>query len=143
VRFSKDKTPYKTHLAASFERGGYVQLSVDGLAGGSGFYMFDSERLGRFREAVASEKSGPRLVAVIDAIRAKGVEVHSHDSLKRVPSGYDPEHPRADLLRYKDLVAWKKWPVGAWLGTAKAKGRLVEFFHDTQPLNDWLTKLVH
>jgi uncharacterized protein (TIGR02453 family) len=142
VRFSKDKTPYKTAIAASFERGGYVHLSVEGLAAGSGFYMFDSDRMRRFREAVANDESGRRLVAVIDAIRAKDIEVHSHEMLKRVPSGYPPDHPRAELLRYKDLVAWKHWPVGAWLGTAKAKTKLVDFFHDTTALNDWLAKQV-
>ena len=142
VRFSKDKTPYKTSIAANFERGGYVQLTLDGLGAGSGFYMFDSERLAKFRDAVADDRSGRQLVSVIDGIRDKDIEVHSHDMLKRVPSGYPADHPRAELLRYKDIVAWKRWPVGAWLGTAKAKTRLVEFYRDTTPLNDWLAKQV-
>ena len=48
------------------------------------------------------------------------------------------DHPRAELLRYKDLVAWRDWPVAAWLGTAKAKTRIEEFFRTCDPLNDWL-----
>ena len=62
--------------------------------------------------------------------------------MKTVPRGYPKEHPRADLLRYKGLVTWKQWPVGAWLGTAKAKDRIVEFLRDSVPLNDWLAKHV-
>jgi hypothetical protein len=42
-------------------------------------------------------------------------------------------------LRHKGVVAWKSWPVAAWLGTAGAKKRLVDFLRDTGPLHEWLT----
>lgn len=138
VRFSKDKTPYKTQIAASFERGGYVRLSADGLGAGSGMYMLNPDQVKRWRAAVADDASGKPLVALLDDLRGQGIEVSSHDVLARVPSGFDKDHPRAELLRYKDLVAWRDWPVAAWLGTAKAKARLEEFFRTCQPLNDWL-----
>src|SRR5947199_2423865 len=128
VRFSKDKSPYKTQIAASFERGGYIRLSADGLGAGSGIYMFSPEQLRRWRAAVDDDGSGASLVGVIDDLRAQGIEVSSHDVLARVPTGYPKEHPRAELMRYKDLVAWRDWPVAAWLGTAKAKAKLVEVF---------------
>ena len=140
VRFSKDKSPYKTQIAASFERGGYIRLSADGLGAGSGMYMFTPEQVQRWREAVADDKSGKPLVKVLDELRAKDIGVSSHDSLTRVPAGYPKEHPRAELLRYKDLVAWRDWPVAAWLGTAKARTRIEEFFRTCAPLNDWLQK---
>ena len=140
VRFSKDKSPYKTQIAASFERGGYIRLSADGLGAGSGMYMFTPEQVQRWREAVADDKSGKPLVKVLDELRAKDIGVSSHDSLTRVPAGYPKEHPRAELLRYKDLVAWRDWPVAAWLGTAKARTRIEEFFRTCAPLNDWLHK---
>jgi uncharacterized protein (TIGR02453 family) len=138
VRFSKDKTPYKTQIAASFERGGYVRLSNDGLGAGSGIYMFSPEQVRRYRDAVASDASGEQLVAVISTLRGLGIDVSSHETLKRVPPGYDKDHPHAELLRYKDLVAWRDWPVAAWLGTAAARKRLEEFFRKCQPLNYWL-----
>ena len=142
VRFSKDKSPYKTQIAASFERGAYVKLSAEGLGAGSGIYMFSPEQLGRWRAAVDDEGSGKSLVKVIADLHDKGVDVSSHDVLKRVPAGYPKDHPRADLLRYKDLVAWRDWPVAPWLGTAKAKAKLEEFFRICTPLNDWLAKHV-
>ena len=138
VRFSKDKTPYKTQIAASFERGGYVRLSNDGLGAGSGIYMFSPDQVRRYRDAVAADASGKKLVGLIATLRKAGIDVSSHDTLKRVPPGFDKDHPRAELLRYKDLVAWKDWPVAAWLGTAAARKRLEEFFRKCQPLNDWL-----
>jgi uncharacterized protein (TIGR02453 family) len=138
VRFSKDKSPYKTQIAASFDRGGYVKLSADGLGAGSGMYMFTPEQLRRWRDAIADDHSGAALVAVLDELAGKDVAVSSHDMLARVPAGYPREHPRADLLRYKDLVAWRDWPVAAWLGTAKARTRIEEFFRICAPVNDWL-----
>ena len=142
VRFSKDKSPYKTQVAASFERGGYVKLSADGLGAGCGIYMFSPEQLRRWRTAVHDDRTGVPLVAVLDDLRRQGVDVSSHDVLVRVPAGFDKEHPRAELLRYKDLVAWRDWPVAAWLGTAKAKTKLEEFFRTCGPLSDWLRKHV-
>ena len=142
VRFSKDKSPYKTQIAASFERGGYIRLSTDGLGAGSGMYMFTTEQVHRWRDAVAEDSSGEALVKVLDDLRGKHIGVSSHDVLARVPAGYPKEHPRAELLRYKDLVAWRDWPVAAWLGTAKARTRIEEFFRTCAPLNDWLGKHV-
>jgi hypothetical protein len=53
--------------------------------------------------------------------------VHGHGSLKTAPKGYPKDHPRSDLLRHKGLTTWKDWPPAAWLGTAAAKNRIVEF----------------
>lgn len=142
VRFSKDKSPYKTQIAASFEQGGYIKLSAEGLGAGSGIYMFSPDQLRRWRTAVDDDRSGTALVRVIEALSRQDVDVSSHDVLARVPTGFAKDHPRADLLRYKDLVAWRDWPVAAWLGTAKAKAKLEEFFRICAPLNDWLTKHV-
>jgi uncharacterized protein (TIGR02453 family) len=138
VRFSKDKSPYKTQIAAVFERGGYVKLSAEGLGAGAGRYRFSPDQLKRYRDAVADDRRGGALAALLDRLRADGVDVSSHDVLARVPAGYPKDSPRADLLRYKDLVAWRDWPVAAWLGTPKAKDRLEEFFRTCTPLTDWL-----
>src|SRR5437763_10700466 len=142
VRFSKDKTPYKTQIAASFERGGYVTLSADGLRAGGGQYLFDKEQLARYRDAVADDSTGGELERLIAALQSADITVASHEVLKRVPSGLPKDHPRAELLRYKDVVAWKQWPVGAWLGTAEPKRRLMEFWDRCAPLSSWLAEHV-
>jgi uncharacterized protein (TIGR02453 family) len=138
VRFSKDKTPYKTQIAASFERGGYVTFSADGLRAGGGQYLFDKGQLARYREAVADDRTGGELTRLIATLESADIAVQSHEVLKRVPPGLPKDHPRADLLRYKDLVAWKHWPVGGWLGTTEPKKRLLEFWEHCGPLNRWL-----
>jgi len=138
VRFSPDKTPYKTHIGALLEGGGYVQLAAEGLAAGCGIWHMEGDVLPIYREAVADDRTGDELVAVVGTLRRKGLDVISRTSLKTVPRGYDREHPRADLLKHKGLAAWKAWPVAPWLGTAKARTRIEQFLDDATPLRDWL-----
>jgi len=138
VRFSNDKSPYKTAIGATLERGGYIQLSAKGLAAGNGMWMMEPDQLARYRAAVDDDKSGQKLHKVLTEVASHGIDVGGHDELKTAPKGYARDHPRVEYLRYKGLVAWREWPVAAWLGTAAAKKRIVEFLRDSAPLNDWL-----
>jgi uncharacterized protein (DUF2461 family) len=119
VRFSKDKSPYKTAMAASLAAGGYIQFSARGLGVGSGMYMMAPDQLERYRVAVADERCGVELEGLIVKLATK-------------------DHPRIDLLRNKGLVAWQEWPPDEWLGTAKAKKRVADFLRACQPMNAWL-----
>ena len=138
VRFSTDKSPYKTTIAATLEKGGYISLSSSGLAAGTGMYMMASDQLERYRAAIDDDASGRKIEKIARDLRAKGIEVSAHDVLKTAPRGYDKDHPRIELLRLKGLIAWQQWPVGAWLGTAKAKQRIIDFLRTAKPLNAWL-----
>ncbi|MBU2664578.1 DUF2461 domain-containing protein [Actinoplanes bogorensis] len=138
VRFSKDKSPYKTHLAAWLDEGNYIQLSADGLAAGCGIYQLEGDQLERYRRAVDDEKSGAALTGVIERIEGDRIVVHGHGSLKTAPRGYAKDHPRVDLLRHKGITTWKEWQPAAWLGTKAAQTRIVEFFRKSRPLQEWL-----
>lgn len=142
VRFSRDKSPYKTSIAATLERGGYIQFSAEGLATGCGLYAPAPDQLERYREAVADGVRGRRLARIVDQARQAGLEITARETLKTAPRGYPKDHPRIELLRHKGLIAWKQWPVGAWLGTRKAKDRVVEALEHSKPLNSWLTRNV-
>jgi uncharacterized protein (TIGR02453 family) len=139
VRFSRDKSPYKTHIGAVIGGTGYIQLSAEGLGAGAGFWQLAPDDLARYREAVARDGPGAELEKLIAEIEKAGVTVHGHDALKSAPRGYPADHPRITLLRYKGLTTWKQWPVEPWLETAAAKDRLVSFFRTSQPLCSWLT----
>ncbi|MGW6919524.1 DUF2461 domain-containing protein [Kitasatospora sp. NPDC054939] len=138
VRFSADKSPYKTHIGAHLEAGGYVQLSADGLACGNGMYQLASDQLARYRAAVAEDVSGAELERVIARVRGAGPAVVGRDSLRTAPRGVAKDHPRIELLRHKGLVAWQEWPVARWLGTRDAYRRITGFLRASQPLRDWL-----
>jgi uncharacterized protein (TIGR02453 family) len=139
VRFSSDKSPYKTHIGAVIGDTGYVQLSADGLGAGAGMWQMDPEQLARYREAVADDAPGAELEKIIATIEKADVTVHGHGVLKSAPRGFPADHPRIVLLRYKGVTAWKQWPVEPWLETASAKDRVISFFRTTRPLCSWLT----
>jgi uncharacterized protein (TIGR02453 family) len=142
VRFSADKAPYKTAIAASLAGGGYVHLSAEGLFVGSGMYHMEPGQLERYRRAVDDDVAGAEIVAIVEQTRASGLDVAAYDTLKTAPKGYPKDHPRIDLLRHKGLVAMQQWPPAAWLGTRKAKERVVVALRAAAPLNDWLVKNV-
>ena len=137
VRFSKDKSPYKTNIAAVIGDG-YIQLSASGLAAGSGMYQMAPDQLDRYRLAVASDATGEELEQVVAGIEVREIAVQGHDMLKKSPRGYPADHPRVELLRYKGIIAWKEWPVEPWLGTSAAKQHVAGFLGACQPLCAWL-----
>lgn len=146
VRFSKDKSPYKTHAAAVVEGAPgdgslYVQLSAEGLYVGGGYWHTHSDQVQRLRAAVDDDLSGRQLVEVLDRLTADGWEVIG-DRLVRVPKPYDAEHPRADLLRHKSLAAGLRFAPAEWLHEPECLDRVVAAWRAVGPLNAWLSQHV-
>ena len=124
TRFSKDKSPYKTHLGASFPwiddrgvdggghsagagahaNGGYVHLQPGNDYVGGGLWRAEKPRLDAFRRAIVDDPDRVRAALEEPGFVAAFGSVSSHDMLKRVPPGWPADHPMADLFRYKDIV---------------------------------------
>jgi uncharacterized protein (TIGR02453 family) len=145
IRFSADKSPYKTHQGAiagsSAGVGYYVQLSGDGLAVGGGFRTHSPAQTDRFRAAVDDERAGGELVAITSALVAEGFELEGA-ALKTRPKGYDADHPRIDLLRRKEVMGIKRVGTPRWLTTPEALDHVREAWLDIRPLNDWVVEHV-
>lgn len=141
VRFRKDKTPYKTNIAAMVGLG-YVSFSAGGVGAGSGMYHMAADQLGRYRNAVDADSTGGEIEALVAKLRKGGHEVIAHDVLKTAPKGYAKDHPRIDLLRSKGLTIWRDWSPEPWLGTKKAKDKIIAVFRAAAPLNAWLAEHV-
>ena len=118
TRFSKDKTPYKDHVAASFYRRGtcghgsggyYVAVSHKEVAVGGGVYMPDPEMLAAIRARIAERHEELRKITRAKALRDLFGEMQG-EQLSRVPKGYSPDHPAADLLRFKRFVFYQELP---------------------------------
>jgi len=137
IRFSSDKSPYKTNIAATVGDG-YVHLTADALGVGSGMWEMAPDQLDRYRHAVAEERSGRKLAGIVSDASAAGIQATGHGALKTAPKGYPKDHLRIELLRYKGLIVWQEWPAGPWLGTRRAKDRVVKFFQLSRPLSRWL-----
>jgi uncharacterized protein (TIGR02453 family) len=144
IRFSKDKSPYKTQCAASTEgeggEGYYVSVSADGLFVGGGYYQLASDQLERYRSAVAG-RAGEKLPGIVSTLRAAGIGVGG-EALKTAPRGYPKDHPRAELLRYKGIYVHKSYPPAKWLATHAALDRITSVWRAAGPLNAWLNRHV-
>jgi uncharacterized protein (TIGR02453 family) len=138
IRFSADKTPYKTNVGATLANHGYVQVSAGGLAVASGTYVFATDQLARYRRAVALDLTGEALAKIVDDVRAAGLTITAAGTLTTAPRGYSRDHPRIELLRMKGLVTWKEWPIEPWLATAQAKDKVVAVLRASVPLVKWL-----
>ena len=142
VRFSSDKTPYKTHQGAVVTPEGrgagswYVQISADGLLVSGGCWRLESDQVARYRRAVADDVQGPRLEAEVDRLRADGWEIQG-DRLVRVPAGYPADADRIDLLKHKALHATRHWTPEDWLQTPAALHRVRESWSELVVLNAW------
>ena len=144
TRFSKDKSPYKTNIAAVIHQPGggsvYVSLAGEGLHVGGGAYHPERPQLTLLRAAIDDDRSGRALERIAADLRAAKADVTAHDILKTAPRGYPADHPRIDLLRMAGIIGiWPHRP-GAWLHTAKAKDRIVDGWRKLEPLNAWLAK---
>lgn len=141
VRFSADKTPYKTHAAfvTRDEAAGllYCQLSADGLSFGGGYHRTSTDQGQRLRAAVADDLTGRRLVKVLAPLQAEGWEVGG-ERYVRVPKPYAADAPRAELLRAKSLTVLRREEPAEWMHTPECLDRVAAAWRSVGPLNHWL-----
>ncbi len=143
VRFSNDKTPYKTHQGAVVNPDGrgagawYVQVSADGLMVAGGCWRLESDQVARYRRAVADDVQGPRLRAEVDRLAGAGWTING-ERLVRVPAGFDLDGDRVDLLRHRSLHAIRRWEPADWLHDRRALDEVRKAWRDLTALNAWL-----
>jgi uncharacterized protein (TIGR02453 family) len=149
TRFSKDKTPYKTHIAAMFAynnrpRNGvtgdfpglYVQITPEEIWLGGGLYAPSSEQLRAVRHSIANDgKNYLRAVNDPDFVQHYGGV--QGEMLKKAPQGTDPTHPMIEHLRRKQFFAIAKLPSSAAL-QADFVDTAAGYFIAIQPLLTWL-----
>ncbi|MFE0520896.1 DUF2461 family protein [Streptomyces sp. NPDC058954] len=115
-----------------------LRFNLDGLHVQGAWWYADTLQIGRFRAAVAAEPSGSELGDLVSDLRNKGFEI-TGDLLKRVPRDYPTDHPRADLLRHRSLLAVRHLGCDDWLQTPEAVDRVLATHRQLRPLLSWLT----
>ena len=153
LRFSKDKTPYKTSMSASvpsrtagdgdrpgIDTGFYVNVGPAGLYVASGLYHPGRPELERARAAIADPDSGPELEAILRRAAGKGLEPWL-DPLQRMPRDWPADHPRAGLLKARSLVLNRQHERSPWLSTAELLDHLVADWKVMVPFNRWLEQV--
>jgi uncharacterized protein (TIGR02453 family) len=145
TRFSPDKTPYKTQIAASFPHRGmakhagagyYFAISHKGVDVGGGIYMPPPESLLAVRTYIAERHEDFRRIAAVSAVRRLYGTVEG-DRLARVPKGFCAEHPAADLLRFKQYLLFTTLDPGI-VTTPKVFTELERHFRAMAPFLDFL-----
>ena len=125
TQFSRDKSPYKTAIAARIGHG-YVQFLADGLLAGVGTYHMAPDQLERYRGRGGRRPDGPQ-ASGRRRPRCGGRGSRSPRWRRsRAPPGLSQGLPRIELLTSQGLVAMKSWPAAGWLSTAAAKKRVVD-----------------
>lgn len=141
IRFSQDKSPYKTAQGAfaSVQEGVgfYLQVSADGLLVGGGYHSHTPAQLARYRNSVDASGTGESLRHIVEAVAAAGFMVEG-EKLKTVPRGYPQDHPRAELLKHKSLSAATDLGQPAWLATPAALQEIAALWGELRPLVDWV-----
>jgi uncharacterized protein (TIGR02453 family) len=143
TRFSKDKTPYKDHIAASFPRRGlpggagyYFAVSHKNVAIGGGIYMPAPQTLLAMRNHVALHHQDFRRIAKARAVKELFGQVQG-EQLSRVPKGFEATHPAADLLRFKQFILYMELPPELAAGP-ELLGEIVKRFRAMRPFLEFL-----
>jgi uncharacterized protein (TIGR02453 family) len=146
IRFSRDKRPYKTHVAALLWEGAekhdspgvYLHVSPDEVIFGGGIYAFEEARLDRYRKLLRADASVERLEAALAAAKQAGLKQEVAEKLQRAPRGFDPEGPVAELSKNKGLSVGKRWKPAGWLHTPEALDRAEAVARAYAPLHAWM-----
>jgi uncharacterized protein (TIGR02453 family) len=151
VRFSADKSPYKTNVSAMLPvratlgedetvPGIYLSFGLDGGFVGVGCWQLDREKLDAYRRAVAEDQTGAALGDLVDRLRKTGFELSSHGELKRPPAPYPRDHPRAELLRRKGLAIANHNVPDDLLDQPQLVDWMADSLRRAAPLTRWLDR---
>ena len=147
IRFSPDKSPYKTntygvvHGSELAAHGLYASISAQGLVAGSGYHMMARDQLERYRDAVADDTRGPELRELAATAQKAGLELWG-ESLATAPRGYPKDHERIELLRRKSLALGSTLAFGRGIGRADGLGFVIGTWRAAAPVTGWLDREV-
>ena len=146
LRFSRDKSPYKAHLAGVIVPGGmrsgragyYVHIEPGGrsMAAG-GMHQPDSKNLQKVRRALSSRFEEFRTIVEEDSFIAQFKSLNRENALKRVPPGFDPSDQAAEYLKLKSFTAWRAFTDDEVLQDGFL-GEVVSAFKSLKNLNTFL-----
>ncbi|MDX1984289.1 MAG: DUF2461 domain-containing protein [Bryobacteraceae bacterium] len=148
TRFSKDKTPYKTHIAASFFRsaaekhthpGYYFSVSPERIEVAGGLYLPGPDQLRAVREHLLEHHTELRKLLANPTLK-KLMGGLSGDPLTRPPKGFPAAHPALDLIRYKGWILYDTRMDPQMAATGRLLPELVKRFQAMAPLIDFLNR---
>jgi uncharacterized protein (TIGR02453 family) len=149
TRFSSDKRPLKTNVAAHFPSrkfpkgegaGLYLEVAPQWVWIGGGIYMPSSSELNAIRAAIAADHRRFRRVVTAPAFR-RAVGELSGEQLTRVPRGYVKDHPAADYLRHRQFIGGREYPAD-FAVSPRFYSELLTVFRGIAPLVGFLNDAI-
>ncbi len=150
TRFSKDKMPYKTHLGIFLwdgrmkkleSRGFYFHIEPPNMILSAGMYRFTPDQLAVYRDAVADPKSGTALTRAIKKVTGVPGCAIGDPHYKRVPRGFDPDHPRAELLKHNGMYVFTEGPIPKEFTRSSLVDYCFDRWKPMMPLYRWLDRV--
>lgn len=149
VRFSKDKSPYKTNLGIYFwegkkkmeSSGFYFHIDAKGFFLGTGIYMPSKEQLKLFRDAVTDKILGKELNNSVNKVLKNKNYSIGGKTYKKMPKGYDPASPYAEFLLYSSLYAYYESQDLNELVKNDVVDYTFKIYKDMLPIHQWLVKI--
>jgi uncharacterized protein (TIGR02453 family) len=151
ARFSLDKSPFKTNLGIYFWEGSRSRMECPGfyfhieppiMILGGGFYVFPDRLLPQYRRAVVHSKRGKELRQIVDKISKETEFKLGGKHYKRLPVGFDPKHPNAELLLHNGLHAGLETAIPEEFYSSRLVDYCFEKFKPLTPLHRWLLKVI-
>src|SRR5689334_14833512 len=153
TRFAKDKSPYKTNIAANIaiaplpdEEGNhhtapgiYLSFGLDGEYVALGAWHMEPSVLLQYRELLGKPRVGTALLGIVTSLQGQGWELGSMEALKRVPAPYAQDHVCAELLKRKGLAMSIQPEEGVSASRAFADWA-VDRLREAAPMMDWLSR---
>lgn len=145
IRFSKNKAPYKDHQtlwwwegsAKEASPGYWFDLQPKSVMLAVGLYMAEPKVLDRYRQAVIDDRRGGSLDRMVKGFERKGYKLEG-PTKKRVPHGFNPDHPRARYLKHDGIYAWTEIP----LPRGDFVAHCLAHYRTLTPLQEWLMDLL-
>ena len=147
IRFSPDKSPYKTNTygviygSGVAAQGLYASISAHGLVAGSGYHVMARDQLDRYREEVAGDEHGTELTKLVAGARKAGLELWG-ESLATAPRGYPKDHERIELLRRKSLTLGTTLESERGITRADGLRFVTRAWRASAPVTSWLDEHV-
>jgi uncharacterized protein (TIGR02453 family) len=151
VRFSPDKSPYKTHIGIIFWEGPrkrmecpgfYLQINPDSLMLAGGMHLLPKDMIELFRNVVAKEGPAKELAHIVENVKNTGIDIGGLH-YKRTPRDYTEDHPYSFFLKYNGVYGITTIPMPKEFFTSKFVTMAYDTFKKIDPLNRWFLKYLY
>lgn len=146
IRFSKDKSPYNRHMTYRFWEGegkvtGNPHFTVwvghEGIGVGAGMRGFSKERIEDFRNRLVDKRAGEEFGKLAEKLEQAGYEFMG-EKYKKVPTGYDAEHPNAKWLKFVGMACYVKMDTPKEINSVEILDVLAKHCEMMAPLHYWI-----